>query len=344
MATKSHENMAMVASSGPALQYRPVDMPSPGSGQAVVEISHVAQNPTDVQSFDSVAFGDGAVYGCDYVGRVVEIGENVSKLKVGDTVVALIWGGEKKGLGAYTHYTLADESIAFKIPSSLDPASASTIPLAVTTAWLALFSKTCLDMERDKPQSVLIWGGSSSVGQFAIQLASLHSLNVITTCSPRNFDLVKSLGAANAFDYNSTEVVERIREAAPNLKFVFDTIGNTNSSAKACEGAAPDCTLCTVRPGKANTEKVPKSVKVTDVLVWTAFLKDHSYGKFRWPANTEDHKLAAELYASLPQWIQDGKIRANDVHLLKGLQSVPKGFQMYREGKISAQKIVYEVR
>lgn len=210
--------------------------------------------------------------------------------------------GEIKGLGAYSQYTIADEKIAYKLSSGSDQAAASTIPLAVTTAWLTMFSKGCLDMTRDAGQSILIWGGScrsntdanriyankkilASVGQYAIQIAALYQMNVVTTCSPRNFDLVKKLGASHAFDYNAADVVESIRKAAPDLKYIFDTIGNTESSAKACEGADANSALCTVRPGKANTEDVPKTVKVTDVLVWTAFLKDHAFGKFKWPVS-----------------------------------------------------------
>lgn len=135
------------------------------------------RDPNDfaVQSFDSAAFGDGAVLGCDFVGKVVEVGKNVHKLAIDDNVAGLIWGGksqttvlilahlyagEIKGLGAYSHYTLADDNISFKIPSGLSPDSASTIPLALNTAWLALFSKGCLNIDRTQPQSVLIWGGS----------------------------------------------------------------------------------------------------------------------------------------------------------------------------------------
>ncbi|KAI8169931.1 Trans-enoyl reductase [Colletotrichum sp. SAR 10_70] len=123
------------------------------------------------------------------------------------------------------------------------------------------------------------------VGYFAIQLAKLHGYKVITTCSPRNFDGVKVAGATHVFDYNDEEAIARIREAVPNLEYVFDTIGNATSSANASK-ALKDSTgrLCTVRPGKANTENVPSTVEVSDVFVFTAFPTAHSYrGNAHWP-------------------------------------------------------------
>jgi NADPH:quinone reductase-like Zn-dependent oxidoreductase len=70
--------------------------------------------------------------------------------------------GEIPGLGAYSHYCVADEKISFCLPRSILREQASTVPLAATTAWLALFSKTCLGIERvgAKGTSILVWGGS----------------------------------------------------------------------------------------------------------------------------------------------------------------------------------------
>ncbi|EEB88317.1 hypothetical protein MPER_13912, partial [Moniliophthora perniciosa FA553] len=40
---------------------------------------------------------------------------------------------------------------------------------------------------------ILIWGGATSVGQFAIQLAKTAGLQIVTTASPKNHELLKSL-------------------------------------------------------------------------------------------------------------------------------------------------------
>lgn len=57
---------------------------------------------------------------------------------------------------------------------------------------------------------VIVWGGATSVGSNAIQLAVAAGYGVVATASPRNFEYVKSLGAAYAFDYKSKEVVSDI--------------------------------------------------------------------------------------------------------------------------------------
>ncbi|KAF6828330.1 Zinc-type alcohol dehydrogenase-like protein C2E1P3.01-like protein 4 [Colletotrichum plurivorum] len=330
-----------------------IPVPTPAPNQALVKISHIAQNPTDVQSLDSNAFGDGAVLGCDFVGTVEETGSQVERLQKGDTVAGLIWGGELprageiKGLGGYSEYTVADDKISFKVPSNITPEEAATLPLASMTAWLALFFKDCLNIPRDSRSdtSVLIWGGSSSVGLYGIQIAALHGFKVITTCSPRHFDLVKRLGAAHAFNYCEVDVVDHIKKAAPGIEYVFDTIGNELSSSLASLAIGENGgTLCTVRPGKAHTAGVTKRTKVTDVLVWTAFLKDHRYGSFHWPAHEADHKLGAEFFEKLPRWVEVGKIKPNTPKVIPGgLDGVPKGFQEYRDGSISATKLVYKL-
>ena len=77
----------------------------------------------------------------------------------------------------------------------------------------------------DPHRTVLIWGGASAVGQYAIQFAKLGGLHVLTTASSKNFDLVKGLGADEVFDYRDEGVVEKIRAATGNaLDIAIDTI------------------------------------------------------------------------------------------------------------------------
>jgi NADPH:quinone reductase-like Zn-dependent oxidoreductase len=68
---------------------------------------------------------------------------------------------------------------------------------------------------KENGKTVLIWGGASSVGACAIQLAAASGATVLTTASPANHDFVKSLGADHVFDYRSPTVMD---DAASVLK------------------------------------------------------------------------------------------------------------------------------
>ncbi|KXH49843.1 hypothetical protein CSIM01_03980 [Colletotrichum simmondsii] len=339
-----------------------ITLPELQPHQVYVSIEWAAFNPTDRLAFDVDAFGDGAVLGCDFVGTVTQAHPNVSRLQVGDRIAALVWGGDIKGVGAYSSYCIADERISFKVPNTVEGPKASAVPLAANTAYLALFSQDCLGLSRDictiKPP-VLIWGGSCKiqitdgfpnkgvVGYFAIQLAKLHGYPVATICSPHNFDYVKNAGATFVFDYNDTDVVTKLQTAVPTLSHVFDTIGNASSSATAAAAVnGRPGVLCTVRPGKANTEKVPSNIKVTDVFVFTAFPTAHTYrGLVHWPVSMPNHLLSAELYERLPSLLESNAIKPPPVKVLGRLspQSVNEAMELNREGKISAEKLCFDV-
>jgi NADPH:quinone reductase-like Zn-dependent oxidoreductase len=82
-------------------------------------------------------------------------------------------------------------------------------------------------------QTLLVWGGSTSVGSNAIQLALAAGYEVITTASPKNFDYVRRLGATKVFDYRSKTVVEDVIGALRN-KQSAGAIAIGDNSTEAC--------------------------------------------------------------------------------------------------------------
>lgn len=94
--------------------------------------------------------------------------------------------------------------------------------------------------------SVLIYGGATATGMMALQFARLSRCRVLTTCSPRNFQLAKALGAHEVFDYHDAEAcVAAIRAATgDNLLHALDCV-TAGDSLRICAGAL------TSRPGVA---------------------------------------------------------------------------------------------
>ena len=153
-------------------------------------------------------------------------------------------------------------------------------------------------------------------------------MTVITTASPKNFDLVKSRGADEVFDYHEPDCAQKIREFTNNaLRYVLDTI-STRKSYKICAAALPadsteELNLVALLP----LEGWPREdVKTTSLVGYTTFgegfskfgmdfppIKEHfEFGKMFW-------QLSANLFAK-------GKIQHHPVTLRSGgLYGIPAG-------------------
>ncbi|KAK8023616.1 Zinc-binding dehydrogenase [Apiospora rasikravindrae] len=204
---------------------------SPGPNQILVRVAAVAVNPIEYikQDLGGLLYGwvkCPHVLGSDVAGTVVEVGSGEEAFRPGDRVVGQALGSEKKfndsAMGAFQHYVLLQANMVSPIPDSMSFERAVVLPLALSTASCGLFQKDQLALrlpvvaaaaaeeedgaeKKTEKETLLIWGGSTSVGCNAIQLACAAGYEVVTTCSPRNFDLVQSLGAAAAFDYGDAD-------------------------------------------------------------------------------------------------------------------------------------------
>jgi NADPH:quinone reductase-like Zn-dependent oxidoreductase len=179
------------------------------------------------------------ILGQDVAGEVVAVGEGATRFKVGDRVIGQALGltSQRDQDHAFQLYTIIKSHMASEIPASMSYESAVVVPLGCSTAACGLFQEAPylgLDLPTEPRSSsgsigrtVLIWGGSSSVGTNGIQLAVAAGYEVIATASPKNFDYVRSLGASGVFDYNSPSIQEDLIRslAGKTLVGVLDCIG-----------------------------------------------------------------------------------------------------------------------
>ncbi len=220
------------------LEVREAPYTSPNAGEVVVKVHAVAINPIDwlkagkgfgmVLPWIKLPF----VQGIDLAGKVVEIGPGGDRrLKVGERVFSEAMGNAKEvndsTKGAFQLYTVCVDHLTTRIPDSVSYEEASVIPLAATTAACALFQRNQLNLplptvppRSPVEKTVLVWGGSTSVGCNAIQLAVAAGYDVVTTCSPRNFALCEKLGARQCFDYNSKTVIPDLVKSLGQNTFV----------------------------------------------------------------------------------------------------------------------------
>ena len=141
--------------------------------------------------------------------------------------------------GSFAEYVVVDPQLAIRVPDSWSFEEAAQLGGAGITACLALYYVQALPTPlapASKPIDLLVWGASSSTGQYVVQMAHQAGLRVIATASPKNFKLVKGFGADDVFDYRDELTPTKIKElTGGKLKHVVDCISEGDTGDKIAE-------------------------------------------------------------------------------------------------------------
>ena len=128
--------------------------------------------------------------------------------------------------GAFQEYVLCPAAYAAGIPESMSFSDAVMLPMAVETVMTRLYSigmPTKYSVPAGEKRAMPVWGGSSSVGSEAMQIAKDMRFDVYATASPKHHEYVKSLGASKVFDYKNENVAMSILEAVRGDKVRLET-------------------------------------------------------------------------------------------------------------------------
>ena len=220
-----------------ALQITELPKPIPRTNEMLVKICAATVTSGDVRlrAFDFPAifwlparliFGlckpNKKILGHELAGVVEAVGSDVTKFEVGDEIFGTTT--MLKG-GSYAQYICLPQEWKMGVvdlkPVNMSFQEAAALPIGAMTA-MYLFEKAGLSSNQD----VLIFGASGSVGSYAIQLAVAKGCTVTAVCSGKNFDMVKSLGAKHALDYNIANYFESTKE----YDIVFDAVGKSSKA------------------------------------------------------------------------------------------------------------------
>lgn len=201
------------------LSYEDVPCPKLGPHDALVRVGAAAITPAELTWSATWETREGtarlpSIPAHDVSGRVAELGNLVTGVKVGDPVYALT---DFYRDGAAAEYVAVAAADLAPRPSSLDHLRAAAVPLSALTAWQGLFEHAKLS----SGQRVLIHGAAGGVGSYAVQLAHWSRAHVLATASGADCDFVLELGADEFYDYRT----ERFDEHVRGVDIVFDTVG-----------------------------------------------------------------------------------------------------------------------
>lgn len=252
--------------------------------------------------------------GMAIAGRVEAVGAKVNTFKPGDEVFGEI------NRGGFAEYVSVGAHELARKPAGVTFEDAATIPVASTTALQGL-----RDSKLQRGQSVLINGGSSGVGAFAVQIAKSLGAEVTAVCSSRNVDFVRALGADHVIDYTK----EDFTTAGRRYDVIFDLVGN--HPLAALRGALTEKGRLLACAGGAENTWVGPMFGVLSGVLSNAF----SNQKFVPVANAPN---AADL-ATVAGMFESGAIRSVIQDRLT-LAQVPDAMVVLGQGRMRGKSVV----
>lgn len=244
--------------------------------------------------------------------------------------------------GAFQTYTVLMQHMVSTIPDDLAFEQAAVLPVTLSTAATGLFQQDHLALPLpvldppDRGEAVVVWGGSSSVGSNAIQLARCAGYRVITTVSPHNFEYVRSLGADAAVDYHNRTAVDEVIEAigetqlAGILAVTRGSVVPAIAIARQTNGTGP---IAAAQPALMTRIQLlrspPRGISVS--AIWGGTLKDNDVGPGIYVGFLPS-ALASGAYLAAPKAVVVGD----------GLGQIPAAIDKLSKG-VSATKLVVRI-
>jgi NADPH2:quinone reductase len=303
-------------------------IPEPKENEVLVKVSIAGINPHDGYSKAWGLFVQDSLptpLAADIVGEVVKLGPKVTKFNVGDGVFGFGDPQNPDQLGTQ-EYCCLDVDQTAKVPSNVSPDEAGTFPLNPMTSFFAMFSDQGLDLPFPWPGkkgeidnsgvTVVIIGGGSATGKFALQLAKLAGIGrVIAIASKSNEAQLKSLGATHVIDRHQSlgETDGDVRAiVGDNLTMVYDCIGGANGGQTL--GAR---LLSNSRRG------------ILAVLVHAGTVDDSQIGDKREGYERKSITCATKMYKEvsvpfwnqLPTWIENNDLSPTTWQVVDGLDA-----------------------
>ena len=196
-------------------------VPDPGPDEVLIRVEAAGVNRPDIMQRKGLyppPPGTTNVLGLEVSGTVEKTGVNVTELKVGSQVCALV------SCGGYAEFCLASASICLPIPENISLEHAAGIPETFFTVWTNVFERGHLK----SGETLLVHGGSSGIGTTSIQLGKAFGAKVYTTAGTQEkCDFCKNLGADVAINYNENNFEDEIKTLTENrgVDVILDMVG-----------------------------------------------------------------------------------------------------------------------
>ncbi|KXJ85998.1 chaperonin 10-like protein [Microdochium bolleyi] len=335
--------------------------PALSPDEVSIRVTATAINPVDWKVRDTGMLIQSwpAILGFDGAGVVVEVGSNfASKFQPGDRVFFQGVLG-KNDSSTFQEYTRIPAHAVGKTPDAISDEAAASLSMAGVTAAVGLYHKTGRALspapwdaggsKAGEGKAIVVLGGSTSVGQFVIQLARLSGYTrIVAGAGAAHTELLKGLGAHVVLDRATKggwrDYVDAVGPSV-QLDFVYDAIALDHAQLKGVQiiqalgdQAASEALVVTV--GLVDDEAIAagqgggeggglRTVNVRSIVA-TGHHPDYRY-------------VGEPLYESFSKWLASGELLPNHVRVVPGgLEGIEEAMQLNKAG-VSGVKLIVKL-
>ena len=304
-----------------------IPIPSIKKDEVLVESHATALNPIDYKILELPIVArlvfSGITPGLDVYGRVAKVGSSVTSFKEGDIVYGGLAPGGKHG--ALAEYLPVPQNLLAKVPQGLKGDDIVSIASVAMTVYAALEPYA-------KPgNKVFINGGSGGTGTNAIQLAKILGYHVTVSCSTKNIDLVKSLGADEVIDYTTGPVVQQLKDNGTIFDLVVDNVGAPADLYRVSSAF--------LRPeGKFIQVGIGMNLSAAVQFISNKLSSFFSWGKREYIFVAGNASTAT--FEQLAAYMEQGKLRAI-IDSTWEFSELPKAYEKLKTGRAKGKVVVH---
>jgi len=203
-----------------AVTVEEVDPPALGPGEVRVAVDCAAVNFPDVlivANSYQVSAPIPFVPGSEFAGEVIELGDPVSDLEVGDRVFGSTF------VGAFAEQVVVGSAALTRVPAGVDSGAAAAFGVAHRTAYHVLRSVAAVQ----PGEELVVLGAGGGVGLAAVQLGAVFGAAVTAVASSADkLDAAKACGATRFINHRDGDLRQALRDTLPEgCDVVVDPVG-----------------------------------------------------------------------------------------------------------------------
>jgi NADPH2:quinone reductase len=232
--------------------------------------------------------------GLEAAGEIVELGNDVEGLRLGQRALAVLRFG-----GGYAEEIVVDAAAVAPIPDAMDFATAAAFPVAYGTSHFALTHRGHLQ----PGETLLVLGAAGGVGLTAVEIGKAMGARVIAAAGgAEKLAVASSRGADELIDYTTESIRDRVRAITDGngADVVFDPVGG-DAFDQALRAVNWEARMLVIGFAAGRIQAVPANL----ILV-----KNISVIGVVWGAQAErDPALIVRNLAELLRWWEAGRLK-----------------------------------